>query len=71
MPLAALPAGAEATGMFITDDGGFFFNTQPPSTSNAAPHNVATVGVVTGLNIDELAEDFAELAPPTSNADKQ
>jgi len=69
--LVALPLGSEATGMFVTDAGDLFFNTQHPSGSNAAPHNMASVGVISGLNINELADDFTSVAVPSSDADKQ
>jgi len=69
--LAALPLGSEATGMFVTAAGDTFFNIQHPSDSNAAPHNKATVGVITSLNINTLADDFTAVAVPSTDADKQ
>jgi len=69
--LAALPLGSEATGMFVSGAGDLFFNTQHPSDSNTAPHNKAAVGVITGMNINTLADDFTAVAVPSSDADKQ
>lgn len=63
---AALPLGSEVTGLAVTADGDVLFNVQHPSVANPAPFNKATVGIVTGLNVNTLAEDFTEVAVPTS-----
>jgi len=68
--LVTLPLGSEATGMFVSADGDLFFNTQHPSTSNAAPHDKATVGVVQNLNIEALG-NFVGVPIPATDADKQ
>lgn len=68
---ATVPLGAEVTGMFITEAGDFFYNAQHPSDTNAAPNNLATVGVLTGQDMKTLATDFTPLDAPSTDADKQ
>lgn len=68
---ASVPLGAEVTGMFVTEAGDFFYNAQHPSDSNVYPNNRATVGVLTGQDMNSLATDFTPLTVPSSTADKQ
>ncbi len=68
---ATVPLGAEVTGMYITEAGDFFYNAQHPSSSNYYPNNNATTGVLTGQDMNRLADDFAPLAVPVSDVDKQ
>jgi len=69
--LATVPLGAEITGLFITPAGDLFFNAQHPDDTNTAPYNLATVGVVTGLDINELPATFDPLPVPESAEAKQ
>ena len=59
---AALPLGAEVTGLRITPDGTLFMNIQHPSADNVAPYNKGTIGVVVGFNANE--DDFESVAVP-------
>ena len=69
--LASVPLGAEITGMFLNDEGDMFFNVQHPSSANVAPNDLATVGVITGANLHDLAENFTESPVPTTDLEKQ
>ena len=69
--LATLPLGSEATGLFVSEAGDLFFNTQHPSTSNTAPHDKAAVGVIKGVNINALADNFTAVSVPTLTAEMQ
>jgi len=51
---AALPFGAEVTGLFNTPDS-FFFNVQHPATTNSII-NRGTVGVVQNPDFDKVLE---------------
>jgi len=56
--------GSETTGLFITDDGHFFFNVQHPDTDNDGDRDSGIIGVVTDLNINELPKDFPSVQVP-------
>ncbi len=58
---AAVPTGAETTGLHITSDGTLFFNVQHPSGANPFPYNRGLVGVVNGF---KAADDFTPIAAP-------
>lgn len=72
--IATLPKGAEATGLFLKEDGELFLNVQHPSGSNAtadADGNVyayASVGVIQGFNVNG---PFQPLSLPGTNAEKE
>lgn len=69
--LATVPLGAEITGIFLTAEGHLFFNAQHPADSNAAPYNRATVGAMTGTDMNDLPRTFAEMPVPITDAEKQ
>jgi secreted PhoX family phosphatase len=56
--------GAEITGMFITEQGEFFFNVQHPDANFDGEDEPGIVGAVNGLNINELPKDFASVQIP-------
>ena len=62
--LATTVRGAEITGMFLTENGRFFFNVQHPSGANDQPYDKGTVGALTGANLNDLPRDFASVAVP-------
>lgn len=68
---ATVPLGAEITGLEVSPNGDLFFNVQHPDDSNIEPYNLATIGVVEGLDINALPEDFTALELPASMAQKQ
>ena len=63
--IATVPTGAEVTGMYKTDNGELFFNVQHPSDDLPAPENNAAVGVITGLDFDNLDPRLESIAVPT------
>jgi len=69
--LASVQLGAEITGMFMSDDGDLFFNAQHPSSGNVAPNDLATLGVITGTNINDLPATFTASPVPTTDLEKQ
>jgi len=75
--LATVPAGAEVTGAFITEDGDLFFNLQHPSAANtiADPDGVllnkGTVGVLKGLNVNQLPKNLVSSPVPQSDKERQ
>ena len=62
---AALPVGAEATGLKIAADGTVFSNIQHPNPRALYPYNRAVVGVVVGMKADA---DFEPVAIPEGDA---
>lgn len=68
---ATVPLGAEFTGLYITDNGDLFYNAQHPADSNMAPNNLATVGVLEGVNMHELAGDLEAVKVPETPEEKQ
>ncbi|KZN34045.1 cell surface protein [Pseudoalteromonas luteoviolacea S2607] len=65
--IATVPTGSEVTGLFLTEQGDLFFNAQHPSDENSAvdsfnnrPFNTGTVGVLTGVNFNELPRNLVD-----------
>ena len=75
--LATVPLGAEVTGAFITEAGDLFFNVQHPDSSNDATdedgnsYHTGTVGVVTGLNVNELPKNVISVQVPRTELEKE
>ena len=71
--LATVPTGAEVTGAFITEEGDLFFNVQHPSSSNTQADtdgkvfNKGTVGVLAGMNFNNLPETLISSPVPSSD----
>jgi secreted PhoX family phosphatase len=61
---ATLPAGAEVSGLRITDGGDMFLNIQHPGANNMYPYNRATVGVINGYR---AGVNFHPLGLPTGD----
>ena len=61
--------GAEITGMFITEDGRFFFNVQHPDANLDGTDEPGTIGAVTGLDMNQLPEDFQSVQIPEGDDD--
>lgn len=76
--LATVPAGAEVTGIFLSDMGDLFFNVQHPSDTNTAVDNInnkvinrGTVGVLRGINFNALPKNIVSSPVPQSDAERQ
>lgn len=75
--IATVPSGAEVTGIFLTEDGDLFFNAQHPASSNvetdgnALAYNTGTVGVLEGINFNELPNHLVGLPVPSSDYERQ
>ncbi|MBQ4877905.1 DUF839 domain-containing protein [Pseudoalteromonas luteoviolacea] len=76
--IATVPTGSEVTGIFLTEQGDLFFNAQHPSDSNTAednfnkrPFNTGTVGVLTGVNFNELPRNLADAPLHSTDFEKQ
>ena len=76
--LATVPTGAEVTGAFLSDEGDLFFNIQHPSTANTeiddvnnTAFNTGTVGVLTGVNFNELPDTLIDSVVPDSEEERQ
>lgn len=76
--IATVPLGAEVTGIFLTDEGDLFFNVQHPSGTNTAtnsinsmPINTGTVGVLAGVNFNNLPATLPDSPVPASEEEKQ
>ena len=75
--LATVPAGAEVTGIFLTSEGDLFFNAQHPADSNietdgnAVAYNTGTVGVIEGINFNNLPNALISLPVPKSDYERQ
>lgn len=76
--IATVPLGAEVTGIFLTDEGDLFFNVQHPSGTNtetnsvnSMPINTGTVGVLAGVNFNNLPATLPDSPVPASDAEKQ
>ena len=75
--LATVPAGAEVTGAFITEDGDLFFNLQHPSDANEIADadgvllNKGTVGVLKGLNVNKLPKNLISSPVPQTDKERQ
>jgi secreted PhoX family phosphatase len=76
--LATVPAGAEVTGAFLTDEGDLFFNVQHPSDANSATDKIndkafdkGTVGVLRGVNFNHLPKNVVSSPVPKSDFERQ
>ena len=76
--IATVPLGAEVTGIFLTDEGDLFFNVQHPSGTNTAtnsinsmPINTGTVGVLAGVNFNNLPATLPDSPVPASQEEKE
>ncbi|WP_339898909.1 alkaline phosphatase PhoX [uncultured Gilvimarinus sp.] len=75
--LATVPAGAEVTGAFATEDGDLFFNVQHPDSANSATDadgktfNHGTVGVLAGVNINQLPKHLISVGVPDTEQERQ
>ncbi|WP_353352027.1 alkaline phosphatase PhoX [Oceaniserpentilla sp. 4NH20-0058] len=75
--LATVPAGAEVTGAFLTQQGDLFFNVQHPSDANLETDkddkvfNKGTVGVLKGVNINNLPKNLISSPVPQSTKERQ
>ncbi|KZN63492.1 hypothetical protein N473_16855 [Pseudoalteromonas luteoviolacea CPMOR-1] len=76
--IATVPTGSEVTGIFLTEQGDLFFNAQHPSDSNTAednfnerPFNTGTVGVLTGVNFNELPRNLVDAPLHSTDYEKQ
>ena len=63
--------GAEVTGIVVAPNGDFFFNVQHPSDSNRKPFDQALIGVVAGVNMNQLPKQFDELPLPANRKEKE
>ena len=75
--LATVPAGAEVTGAYLTEDGDLFFNVQHPDTTNVETDaqgkvfDKGTVGVVAGVNFNNLPKNLISSPVPQTDAETQ
>ncbi|WP_077284172.1 alkaline phosphatase PhoX [Cognaticolwellia aestuarii] len=76
--LATVPTGAEVTGAFLTDEGDLFFNVQHPSDANTMTdsvngkaYNKGTVGVLRGVNFNNLPKTIVNSPVPETQAERQ
>jgi secreted PhoX family phosphatase len=75
--LATVPTGAEVTGAFLSDEGDLFFNVQHPSDANSetdrngAVFNRGTVGVLKGVNFNNLPKSVVDSPVPITEAERQ
>lgn len=76
--LATVPAGAEVTGIFLSEMGDLFFNVQHPSDTNTAEDSVnnkvinrGTVGVLRGINFNNLPKNIVSSPVPESEFERQ
>lgn len=75
--LATVPTGAEVTGIFLTESGDLFFNAQHPASSNmetdsnGVAYNTGTVGVIEGINFNQLPNHLVSLPVPVSEYERQ
>jgi len=75
--LGTVPLGAEVTGAFITEEGDLFFNVQHPDSSNdvadqdGRTFHTGTVGVVTGLNINQLPKNVISVQVPRTEEEQE
>ncbi|WP_458209246.1 alkaline phosphatase PhoX [Haladaptatus sp. NG-SE-30] len=65
---ATTVAGAEFTGIFLTDDGQLFFNVQHPGAEADEGYRPGAIGAVTGVDMTSLPRDFESVQPPASPA---
>ena len=76
--LATVPTGAEVTGAFLTDEGDLFFNVQHPSDANTITEgvnnktfNTGTVGVLRGVNFNDLPTNIVNSPVPETEEERQ
>ncbi|MEI4551788.1 alkaline phosphatase PhoX [Pseudoalteromonas spongiae] len=75
--LATVPTGAEVTGIFLSQEGDLFFNAQHPSDSNTVTNaagktfHTGTVGVLAGVNFNNLPETLVDSPVPVSEEERQ
>lgn len=76
--IATVPTGAEVTGAFLSEDGDLFFNVQHPDSGNTEvdelngiPYNKGTVGVLAGINFNNLPEIIPDSPVPISDNERQ
>lgn len=76
--LATVPTGAEVTGAFLTDEGDLFFNVQHPSDANTLTddvngkaYNSGTVGVLRGVNFNNLPATIVDSPVPETEEERQ
>lgn len=76
--LATVPEGAEVTGAFLSEEGDLFFNVQHPSDANievdelnGIPFNKGTVGVLRGVNFNNLPKTLVSSPVPVSANERQ
>lgn len=75
--VATVPLGAEVTGAFVTEEGDLFFNAQHPADSNievdanSKAYNTGTVGVIEGINFNDLPDYLVDQAVPASDFEQQ
>lgn len=76
--LATVPTGAEVTGVFLSDEGDLFFNVQHPSDTNVEldrvsgkAFNAGTVGVLRGVNFNNLPKSIIDSPVPKTEAERQ
>lgn len=61
---ATTVAGAEFTGIFLTDDGQLFFNVQHPGEAAEDRYKPGAIGAVAGVDVTDLPSEFASVRPP-------
>ncbi|WP_227377433.1 DUF839 domain-containing protein [Haladaptatus halobius] len=66
---ATTVAGAEFTGIFLTDVGRLFFNVQHPGAEAHGRYRPGAIGAVTGVDMTRLPRDFESVQPPKSLAE--
>ncbi len=66
---ATTVAGAEITGVFVTQDGQLFFNVQHPSETAQERYQPGAIGAVAGVDMHRLPADFESVQPPESPAE--
>ncbi|MFY8352206.1 alkaline phosphatase PhoX [Pseudoalteromonas sp. SSM20] len=75
--LATVPTGAEVTGIFLSEEGDLFFNAQHPADSNTIANSAGktfhtgTVGVLAGVNFNNLPATLVDSPVPVSDAERQ
>ena len=76
--LATVPTGAEVTGAFLSEEGDLFFNVQHPSDANTLtdsvnnkPYNKGTVGVLRGVNFNDLPKTIVNSPVPSTQEERQ
>ena len=69
--LASVPSGAEITGIYLSEGGDLFFNAQHPSDANAAPFDRASIGVLVGVDVNDLPTSFKPSPVPRTAEERQ